>query len=109
MILRLPYGRDAVTVDLRGLRCRLLEPTAPRGPADLAALVGGVLDAPVGTAPLAGLARGRRRVVLLVPDATRKAFLPEVLPPLLSRLAAAGVSGPALCWVCQWNSSDEMA
>jgi nickel-dependent lactate racemase len=91
MILRLPYGRDAVTADLRGMRCRLLQPSAPHGAPDVAELVGAALDAPAGGAPLAELARGRRRVVILVPDATRKAALPEVLPVMLERIARAGV------------------
>jgi lactate racemase len=96
MILRLPYGKDAVTADLRGLRCHLLQPSAPKGAPDVAALVGAALDAPSGCPPLAELARGRRRVVVLVPDATRKASLPVVLPALLSRLAQGGVAPDAV-------------
>ena len=92
MILRLPYGDDAVTADLRGLRCRVLQPSAPKGTADASALIGAALDAPVGCAPLAELAQGKRRVVVLVPDATRKAHLPLVLPVLLARLEKGGVS-----------------
>ncbi len=92
MILRLPYGCDAVTADLRGLRCRLLEPSAPRATESAATLAGAVLDRPLGVPPLAELARGRRRVVALVPDATRRAALPEVLPVILERLRRGGVS-----------------
>ncbi len=96
MILRLPYGRDAVTADLRGLRCRVLQPTAPRGVPDIAALAGRAVDTPSGAAPLTESARGKRRVVVLVPDATRKAFLPAVLPALLARLDRAGVAAEAI-------------
>jgi nickel-dependent lactate racemase len=96
MILRLPFGKDAVTADLRGLRCRVLQPAAPKGVSDLAALAGRALDSPSGAAPLTESARGRRRVVVLVPDATRKAFLPEVLPALLARLDRAGVAAEAI-------------
>lgn len=92
VIIRLPYGTDSVTADLRGLRCHLLQPSAPKGAADVGALIGTALDAPAGCSPLAELARGRRRVVVLVPDATRKASLPDVLPAVLSRLARAGVA-----------------
>jgi nickel-dependent lactate racemase len=75
------------------LRCQELRPAAPRHAAPVAALVEAALDRPAEGPPLAELARGKRRVTVLVPDATRKASLPEVLPPLLGRLFQAGV-GP---------------
>ena len=96
MILRLPYGRDAITADLRGLGCRVLGPSAPRVSPDTRSLIAAALDAPVGTTPLVELARGRRRVTVLVPDATRRVPLPVILPALLARLAAAGVSESAV-------------
>ncbi len=92
MIVRLPYGRTALPVDLRGLRCHPLQPTAPRAQAEAAELAATAFDHPIAGPPLAALARGRRRVTLLVPDATRKAELPAVLPVIGERLAAAGVS-----------------
>jgi nickel-dependent lactate racemase len=91
VILRLPYGNDAVIADLRGLRCRVLQPSAPKGAADVSALVAAAVDAPAGCPPLAELGAGKRHVVVLVPDATRKAHLPLVLPVLLDRLARGGV------------------
>ena len=114
MILRLPYGRDSIAVDLRGLRCRSLEPAAPRVAADVGALAGAALDAPVGSAPLAELARGRRRAVVLVPDVTRRAHLPAVLPEVLRRLAQAGLAGEAVtvlvaCGTHPAASSDGLA
>ncbi|MEP0774836.1 MAG: DUF2088 domain-containing protein [Acidobacteriota bacterium] len=92
MIVKLAYGRGTVSVDVRGLRCHALEPTAPRGSDDVAGMVAAALDRPLAGPPLGELLRGRRRVVLLVPDATRKAELPTVLPLLLARLEAARVS-----------------
>ncbi len=91
MIVKLAFGRGVVSADVRGLRCHPLEPTAPRGSDDVAGLVAAALDRPLAGPPLGELLRGRRRVVLLVPDATRKAELPTVLPLLLARLEAAGV------------------
>jgi nickel-dependent lactate racemase len=91
MILRLPYGRGALTADLRGLRCHELRPSAPRRPEPLRQLAEAALDHPISGPSLAELARGRRRVTVLVPDATRKAPLPEVLPSLLGRLEDAGI------------------
>ena len=96
MILRLPYARATITVDLRGLHCQELRAASPRhatSPAQLAALA---LDRPVAGPALAELARGKRRVTVLVPDATRKAALPEVLPIVLDRLLGAGVEGDAI-------------
>jgi nickel-dependent lactate racemase len=91
MIVRLPYGRGTLTADLRGLHCRELRPSVPRHRQPLAQLLDGALDHPAGTAPLEALARGRGRVTVLVPDGTRKAALPEVLPCVLERLKRGGV------------------
>jgi nickel-dependent lactate racemase len=91
VIVRLPYGRGALPVDLRGLRCHPLEPTAPRAGTDAAELAVAALDHPIAGPPLTQLASGRRRVTLLVPDATRKVELPAVLPVIGERLTAAGV------------------
>ncbi len=91
MILRLPYAHGCITADLRGLRCQELRPAAPRHALSVAALVEAALDRPAAGPALAALARGKQRVTVLVPDATRKASLPVVLPLVLGRLAEAGV------------------
>jgi lactate racemase len=91
VILKLPYGRGSVVADLRGLRCRDLRPEAPQHAAPLAALVERALDRPADGLPLAERARGASRVTILVPDATRKVPLPELLPRLLAALAHGGV------------------
>jgi nickel-dependent lactate racemase len=80
-----------LTADLRGLHCEELRPSAPRHPDPVARLVGAALDEPGTGAPLEDLARRRGRVTVLVPDATRKASLPQVLPLVLERLERAGV------------------
>ena len=97
MILRLPYGHGFIAADLRGLHCRELRPAAPRHAPPVAALVEAALDRPAAGPPLAELARGKRRVTVLVPDATRKAALPEVLPLVLGRLAGNGVTVLVAC------------
>ncbi len=91
MIVRLPFGPDALAIDLRGLRIRSMAPAAPPGPASLPLLVGQALDRPLEGPPLVDLARGRRDATIVVPDATRRVALPEVLPAVLARLAKAGV------------------
>jgi nickel-dependent lactate racemase len=97
MILRLPYGRGFIIADLRGLHCHELRPEVPHhAPLPAVAFAEAAIDRPVEGPPLAELARGAKCVTLLVPDATRKAWLPEVLPPVLARLRHAGVEPGAV-------------
>jgi nickel-dependent lactate racemase len=96
MILRLPYAHGWITADLRGLRCQELRPAAPRHALPVAALVEAALERPAAGAALAALARGKQRVTVLVPDATRRASLPEVLPVVLKRLVGGGVETGAI-------------
>jgi nickel-dependent lactate racemase len=96
MILRLPYGRGALTADLRGLHCHELRPATPRRVAPLPDLLAEALDRPLEGPSLAELARGRRHVTVLLPDATRKIPLPEILPPVFDRLGRADVKPTAV-------------
>ncbi len=91
MIVKLPYGRDWVAVDLRGLKIRPLQSTAPRGVSDLGRLLSRAVDYPLAGEALITRAKGRRSAVVVVPDATRRASLPEVLPVIVNRLLAAGL------------------
>jgi nickel-dependent lactate racemase len=68
-----------------------LEPGAPRGAADPGRVIARAVDFPLDGPPLDELARGRQSAVIVVPDATRRADLPRILPVVLSRLLAAGV------------------
>jgi nickel-dependent lactate racemase len=90
MIVKLAYGDDHVALDLRGFKVRPLSPSAPAA-RDTAGLVGAALDTPLEGPSLEELARGRRSVTIIVPDATRKAYLPQVLPTVLNRLGRAGI------------------
>lgn len=91
MIVKLLYGRDDVAVDLRGLRVRPLQSSAPRGAPDLGRLLSRAVDFPVEGPSLSEMAKGSKTAVVVVPDATRRAALPEVLPVIVNRLLAAGV------------------
>lgn len=91
MIVRLPYGRDWIAVDLRGLKIRPLQSTAPRGVSDLGRLLSRAVDFPLAGEALITRAKGRRSAVVVVPDATRRASLPGVLPVIVNRLLAAGL------------------
>ena len=96
MIVKLPFGSDRLNVDLRGLRVRALAPTAPRGVEDVRSLIGGALHTPLAGPSLEGLARGHRSVTVIVPDATRKAGLPEVLPVVLEHLHRGGIADDSI-------------
>jgi len=91
MIVKLPRGRSHMPLDLRGLTVRHLKPLAPPGAGDAGALVAAALDAPLDGPPLEARCRGAGSATLVVPDATRDAALPEVLPVVLARLSAAGL------------------
>jgi nickel-dependent lactate racemase len=96
MIVKVPFGPDTVAVDLRGLRVRPLQPSAPRGVRDVGRLVSRAVDFPLDGPGLRDLAAGRRSAVLVVPDGTRRASLPEVLPVIVNRLLAAGIDAGSM-------------
>ncbi len=82
MIIRLPFGRGAIPVDLRGFRIQTLRPEGPRGVVDPAMVVLGALAAPVSGEPLEIRARKAGNAVIVVPDGTRSARIPDILPAL---------------------------
>lgn len=62
------------------------------GPEQIAAAIA----RPVGSAQLRELARGRRRVAILVDDLTRPTPAEQLLPPILAELRAAGIAEGAV-------------
>lgn len=96
MIVRLPYGRQSEVADLRGFRVFPLQPNGRRGAPDLPAVVRASLDRPVGDSSLIDRARGRSRVAIVVPDATRWAALPEILPEIITFVLDAGVQADGI-------------
>jgi len=95
VIVKLPFADDHVTLDLRGMKVCALRPSAPPGRGDVSGLVAKALDEPIGGPPLAKLASSRRSATVIVPDATRSAQLPKVLPVILERLQLAGIESAA--------------
>ena len=96
MIVKLPFGADNVAFDLRGLKVRPIVPTAPQGSRDLGRLLSRAVDYPIAGEALRELATGRRTAVIVVPDATRRASLPGVLPIIISRLLVADIAADAI-------------
>ena len=81
---------------------------------DLAKALDAALDAPLEAAPLAQLARGAAAVAVVVPDSTRDCPVATLLPPLLDRLAQAGVRDDRIsvvlgCGLHRTTTADEKA
>jgi nickel-dependent lactate racemase len=92
MRLTLDYGRTGLDVDLPDERVvgpLAIRPAAPLPDPDTALLR--ALSAPIGTRPLAELARGRRDACILVCDITRPVPNRLILPPLLRTLEEQGI------------------
>src|SRR5690349_4036641 len=92
MQVTLDYGRTGLPVTLpddRTLGPLAIRPAAPL--ADPAAALDAALADPIGTRPLATLARGRSDACILICDITRPVPNKLILPPLLRTLEAAGI------------------
>jgi nickel-dependent lactate racemase len=93
MRITLDYGRTGMDVELP--EDRVVGPLAIR-PAqplvDPASAVGAALANPIGTPPLAELARGRKNACILVCDITRPVPNRLLLPPLLRTLEEQGIA-----------------
>ena len=96
MIVKLPFGSEELPLDLRGLRVRPLAPGAPPAVSDAGRMVADAVDHPVTGEGLSSLASGRAWATVVVPDATRKARLPEVLPAVVERLTSGGIEPSAV-------------
>jgi lactate racemase len=93
MRITLDYGRTGLEVTLPG--DRVVGPLAIRPApalADPAAAVADALTRPIGTPPLAQLARGRTNACVLVCDVTRPVPNRVILPPLLRTLEEQGIA-----------------
>jgi len=95
VIVKLPFATEQLALDLRGFRVCPLAPSAPSG-RDAGALASAALDRPLAGPGLVDLAQGRGNVTIIVPDATRKASLAEVLPVVIDRLHRAGIDDASI-------------
>ncbi len=92
MQFTLDYGRTGLRVTLPD--DRVVGPLAIRGAAPLpdpAAALDAALENPVGTPPLAELARGKKDACVVICDITRPVPNKLILPPVLRTLEAAGI------------------
>jgi lactate racemase len=89
---RLEYGRTGLEIDLPG--DRVVRQLAYKDAAPLADPVGDLrrlLERPIGTPPLAELARGRKSACVVISDITRPVPNRLILTPVLEILEAAGI------------------
>jgi lactate racemase len=98
MKVTLDYGRSGMTVDLPD--DRVVGPLAIRPAEPLANPEQAIADAlrrPIGSPPLAEVARGRRNACILICDITRPVPNRLILPPLLQTLEEQGVPRGEIC------------
>jgi nickel-dependent lactate racemase len=92
MKTKFAYGKEGVEVAIpEGFECQVLHGRSAGGLKDVTAALDAALDAPIGSAPLKELARGKRTVAISVCDITRPAPNSVTLPPLLKRLHEGGI------------------
>jgi nickel-dependent lactate racemase len=92
MLVNLAFGKTGLAADLPpGFHYRVLEARSAQPLADWQRHLDSALDAPLGSPPLAELARGKRTAALSVCDITRPAPNPLTLPFVLRRLEQAGL------------------
>lgn len=92
MRVKLDYGRTGLEVNLPDHTIGPLEIRSATPLADPAAAIATALARPIGAAPLADLARGRRSACVVICDITRPVPNRLILPPLLRTLEDAGIS-----------------
>jgi nickel-dependent lactate racemase len=92
MRVHLAFGKSGIEVDLpSGLVYRVLEARSATPLDDAGAALSYALNHPMGTPPLADLAKGKKTVAISVCDITRPAPNRIVLPHVLKRLEEAGI------------------
>lgn len=88
-----PYGDGVISFEApEGVTARVLTSAHIAEKPDPATAFAEALGRPIGTGSLEELARGKRDVVIAVTDATRLCPDYQIVPPMLSALAAAGVA-----------------
>ncbi len=93
MRINLAFGKTGITADLPDqFRYRVLEARTATPLPDANGALEAALDHPLGTPPLAELARGKGSAAISVCDITRPAPNRMTLPPVLRRLEASGIS-----------------
>ncbi|MBZ5619407.1 MAG: nickel-dependent lactate racemase [Acidobacteriia bacterium] len=92
MEINVAFGKTGIALHLpEGYRYRVLEARTATPLPDWQSALESALDRPIGTPPLAELARGKRTAAISVCDITRPAPNPSTLPAVLRRLEEGGI------------------
>lgn len=92
MDVDLAFGKTGLRLELpRGFRYRVLEARSAVPLADFQTALDAALDSPIGSMPLVEMASGKQSAAISVCDITRPAPNSKTLPPILRRLAIAGI------------------
>jgi len=86
MKIRLDYGTEGLDVDLPDQRVTVIEPVPRPAVADADATLRAAIRSPIDSAPLAEIARGKRRVAISVCDITRAQPRREMLQALFAEM-----------------------
>lgn len=87
MITNIPYGDGVIKFEIPRARLAGILKGEKSRPRKIGPMISRALDNPLNKKRLEGLASGKRKILIVVPDATRKAHLKEILPLLLKRIA----------------------
>ncbi len=97
MQLTLDYGRDGLAVEIPDANLAAVLTLQPHEPLpDPVAAVERALATPIGSRPLAELARGKRNACVVISDITRPVPNRVLLPPILRTLERAGIRPQAI-------------
>jgi nickel-dependent lactate racemase len=92
MELRFAFGKEGITASFPdGPHYEVLESRSASPLTDVSQALSEALDHPIGCLPISVLAQGKKTAAISVCDITRPAPNCLTLPPLLSRLHAAGI------------------
>lgn len=93
-LIRLPYGMEYLKAEMPVTNLLgVIKPNSMARQPDEAALIKAALAAPIGTVPLAELARGRDNAVVIISDGTRMAPSARFLPYIVEEMDRVGL-GP---------------
>src|SRR5882672_1243383 len=93
MRVEIDYGRGHLPVEIPSdLQAEIAESPRATPITDAAGAIARTIANPLGTPPLAELARGKRDAVVVISDKTRPVPNGLVLPPILETLERAGIA-----------------
>ncbi|MFZ5640199.1 MAG: nickel-dependent lactate racemase [Bacillota bacterium] len=92
-VVRIPYGGGNLQAEMPDVNLLgIILPDTDRNRTDEVALLNNALACPIGTRPLAELARGRGNAVIIISDGTRMAPSSRFLPYIVAELDRGGIS-----------------